>query len=64
MTRQEQQARDKRYADWHEAYVEEVRDRVKHWGDKRAGRTITARKRSGLGSGLDGALLAPGGQHE
>jgi len=33
MTRQEQQANDRRYADWHKVYIEEVYDRATHWGD-------------------------------
>jgi len=33
MTRQEQVALDKRYADWQKVYNEEVYDRATHWGD-------------------------------
>jgi len=33
MTRQEQVALDKRYADWLKVYNEEVYDRATHWGD-------------------------------
>ena len=33
MTREQQVANDKRYADWHKVYVEEVYDRATHWGD-------------------------------
>lgn len=33
MTREQQQANDRRYADWKKVYHEEVYERVKHWGD-------------------------------
>jgi hypothetical protein len=33
MTREQQQALDRRYADWHKVYHEEVYDRATHWGD-------------------------------
>ena len=33
MTRQEQVANDKRYADWQKVWHEEVYDRATHWGD-------------------------------
>ena len=56
MTRQEQQANDKRYEDWREVYREEVVERVKHWGDRRK-RGNAARPAS---PGLDAALFSPG----
>lgn len=61
MTRQEQQAQDKRYSDWRAAYVEDVRERVKHWGDKRKRGSQGLRSYNGA---LDGALFASGGQHD
>jgi hypothetical protein len=54
---------DRRYADWYLAYVEDVRDRVKHWGDKR-GHAVGKARSDALaihnGTDLDGALFAPG----
>lgn len=61
MTREQQQAKDPRYADWRAAYIEEVRERVKHWGDRRAGRRAPSTSSVKV-SGLDGVLFAPGGQ--
>ena len=58
MTRQEQQDRDRRYADWERVYVEEVRERVKHWGDRRK---RSASRGPARVDNLDGALFAPGG---
>lgn len=53
MTREQQQALDKRYDDWREAYREDVVERVKHWGDRRK-RGNSAPKLST--PALDGAL--------
>lgn len=55
MTREQQTANDMRYRDWREAYDDDVRQRVKHWGDKRK------RANSGLRDvgGLDAALFEP-----
>jgi hypothetical protein len=53
MTRQEQQALDKRYEDWRAAYREDVVERVKHWGDKRKRGSKSPRVDS---PALDGAL--------
>jgi hypothetical protein len=50
---------DKRYDDWRAVYISEIRDRVKHWGDKRKRSNSTVREYKG---DLDGALFAPGGQ--
>ena len=51
--------RDKRYADWLEVYIDEVRNRVKHWGDKRKRGGSVSSPRAG---DLDAALFLPGGQ--
>lgn len=52
---------DPRYADWYVVYVEDVRERVKHWGDKRA--SAVARPDSAAtrnATSLDGALFESG----
>lgn len=58
MTRSEQVANDPRYADWRAAYIDDVRNRVKHWGDKR--RNAAPKFKT---TALDGAY-APGGDDD
>ena len=59
MTREQEAANDKRYDDWRAVYISEIRDRVKHWGDKRKRGNAAMPLYRG---DLDGALFAPGGQ--
>lgn len=61
MTRAEQQASNPAYRDWRAAYTEDVRERVKHWGDKRKRASQATRAYAG---DLEGALFAPGGQND
>lgn len=54
---------DPRYADWYAAYVEDVRDRVKHWGDKRSSAVKGGRADSAVTRNpttLDGSLFESG----
>jgi hypothetical protein len=53
MTREQQQEKDARYADWREAYREDVVERVKRWGDRRKRGNKSPRVDS---PALDGAL--------
>jgi len=54
--KQGQQETDQRYKDWRDVYVSEIRDRVKHWGDRRK-RGNSATRSYG---DLDASLFEPG----
>jgi hypothetical protein len=54
---------DPRYADWYAVYVEECRERVKHWGDKRVSAIRSAGpdgQATHNATDLDGSLFASG----
>jgi len=55
-TREQQVVADQRYNDWREVYISEVRDRVKHWGDRRKRGSSTTRSYGEL----DNSLFEPG----